>query len=160
MMKQALKCGMLFCPQNGKTLKNAVVLVDGNEILAIQGEHEAIPDGFGVIDLSDRFVMPGLIDAHVHTGMSGEASELAASVIRTVGDVAFTALHNAQLDLNAGFTTLRDAGSTGFADVALRNAINRGDVVGPRMLVSGESMGSTGGHADSHFAPHIQSTFA
>ena len=158
MMKQALKCGMLFCPQNGKTLKNAVILVDGNKILAIQGEHEAIPDGFGVIDLSDRFVMPGLIDAHVHTGMSGEASELAASVIRTVGDVAFTALHNAQLDLNAGFTTLRDAGSTGFADVALRNAINRGDVVGPRMLVSGESMGSTGGHADSHFAPHIQST--
>ncbi len=157
-MKQALKCGKLFCPQDGKTLKNAVVLVDGSKILALQGEHEAIPDGFSVIDLSDKFVMPGLIDAHVHTSSSGEPSGTARQVTQTLGDVAFTAMRNAQQDLNAGFTTLRDAGCTGFVDVALRNAINRGDVVGPRMVVAGVSMGSTGGHADSHFAPHIQNT--
>ncbi len=157
-MKQALKCGKLFCPQDGKVLKNAVVLVDGSHILAVQGENEAIPAGFDVIDLSERFVMPGLIDAHVHTASSGEPDGLAQSVRGTVGDVAFISMRNAQADLYAGFTTLRDAGSTGFADVALRNAINRGDVVGPRMLVSGIAMGSTGGHSDSHLAPHIHDT--
>lgn len=158
MLKQALKCGKLFCPGNGKTLKGAVILVEDNRIAAVQTDREAIPDGFETVDLSGFFVMPGLIDAHVHTGISGEADELPRSARATVGDIAFTSLCNAQKDLYAGFTTLRDAGSVGFADVALRNAIQRGDVVGPRMVVSGVSMGSTGGHADSHFAPHIQET--
>lgn len=158
MLKQALKCGKLFCPQNGKTLKNAVILVEGNRILAVQTDREAIPDGFMAVDLSHLFVMPGLIDAHVHTGSSGEADGLAQSARATVGDIAFISLRNARQDLYAGFTTLRDAGSVGFADVALRNAINRGEVVGPRMVVAGVAMGSTGGHADSHFAPHIQET--
>ena len=79
MLKQALKCGKLFCPQNGKTLKNAVILVEGNRILAVQTDREAIPDGFMAVDLSHLFVMPGLIDAHVHTGSSGEADGLAQS---------------------------------------------------------------------------------
>ncbi len=158
MLKQALKCGKLFCPQNGKTLKNAVILVEGNRILAVQTDREAIPDGFMAVDLSHLFVMPGLIDAHVHTGSSGEADGLAQSARATVGDIAFISLRNARQDLYAGFTTLRDAGSVGFADVALRNAINRGEVIGPRMVVAGIAMGSTGGHADSHFAPHIQET--
>ncbi len=157
-MKKALKCGSLFCPQSGSVEKNVVILIEENKIVALQSDLEAIPDSFEVIDLQNSFVTPGLIDAHVHTSSSGEADTLAGSTLSTPGDVAFTSLRNAQLDLYAGFTTVRDAGSTGFIDVALRNAIARGDVTGPRMKVAGIAMGSTGGHADSHLAPHIHDT--
>ncbi len=106
-----------------------------------------------VIDLSNLFVTPGLIDLHVHSGMNGEGNDRMGLLQHTVGELTLYSLKNVQQDLYAGFTTIRDCGSQAFVSVAIRDAINKGDFIGPRMFVSGYSMGSTGGHADSHYAP-------
>lgn len=153
-MKKVIKCGMLFTSVDEQVHKDMAVCIDGNKITAVCPIAEADTQGAEVIDLSDKFVMPGLIDAHVHTSADGKGGGFGSSA-ETIGDVAFNSLVNAQRDLMAGFTTLRDECSNGFADVALRDAINAGKVTGPRMLVSGIAIGSTGGHADSHYAPHV-----
>ena len=152
-MQKAIKCGKLFCPQDGKIIKDAVILVDGDIVKDVQDDKAAIPAGYEVIDLSDRFVTPGLIDAHVHVSESGDPGATGVGVFDTVPALTLVALRNAQADLMAGFTTLRDGGSSSFLDVALRNAIDRGEFMGPRLVVSGVCIGSTGGHADDHYAP-------
>ena len=152
-MQTAIKCGKLFCPQDGKVIKNAVILVDGEIIKDVQDDKAAIPAGYEIIDLSDKFVTPGLIDAHVHVSENGSPGSSGVGVYDTVPALTLSSLRNAQADLLAGFTTLRDAGSSSFLDVALRDAIARGEFMGPRMVVSGVCLGSTGGHADDHYAP-------
>ncbi len=99
--------------------------------------------------------MPGLIDAHVHSSMNGEGDHTVKNVRSTIGALTLYSLKNVQDDLMAGFTTLRDCGASYFTDVAVRNAINAGDFIGPRMLVAGKAMGSTGGHSDSNYCPQI-----
>lgn len=111
-----------------------------------------------VIDLSDKFVTPGLTDLHVHSGMNGEGNDRMDLLHHTPAELTLYSLKNVQQDLYAGFTTLRDCGSQAFVSVALRDAINKGDFEGPRMFVSGYSLGSTGGHADSHYAPGVTCT--
>ena len=108
-----------------------------------------------VLDLSDKFVMPGLIDAHLHTNISGEPSILHAFVDGSEGAFTITSIKNAQRNLMAGFTSVRDEGGFRYTDVAVRDAINKGMIVGPRMMVSGEALTGTGGHADSHLAPYV-----
>jgi len=103
-----------------------------------------------LIDLSDNFVMPGFIDLHVHlSGQFGSARKL-DRVTKTDADTAFTAQMYAGRTLQAGFTTVRDLGSRGDAIFALRDAIKAGKVAGPKVLVSGDSITPTGGHADIH----------
>ena len=109
-MQTAIKCGKLFCPQDGKVIKNAVILVDGEIIKDVQDDKAAIPAGYEVIDLSDKFVTPGLIDAHVHVSESGAPGSTGVGVYDTVPALTLVALRNAQADLLAGFTTLRDGG--------------------------------------------------
>lgn len=157
-MKKAIFCGKLFRPERGDVLHGAVVLVQGDKVLEVLDDRSAIPAGFETIDLSDKFVTPGLIDAHVHTSTDGSADTFGAQTTDTAGDIALASLRRAQANLAAGFTTIRDAGSSAFCDVAVRSAITRGDFVGPRMLVSGQCIGSTGGHADSHFSPTVTNT--
>jgi imidazolonepropionase-like amidohydrolase len=96
-------------------------------------------------------VLPGLIDAHTHLTMTTNFgySRLGISVPRE----ALTGARNARVTLDAGFTTVRNVGASGFSDVALRDAINAGDVPGPRMLVSGPPLSITGGHADNNLLP-------
>ena len=144
-MKKAVKCGKLFDSISCKVLEDKVVIIEDKTI-------------YDVIDLSDKFVTPGLTDLHVHSGMNGEGNDRMDLLHHTPAELTLYSLKNVQQDLYAGFTTLRDCGSQAFVSVALRDAINKGDFEGPRMFVSGYSLGSTGGHADSHYAPGVTCT--
>jgi len=127
----AVRAGRLFDSRSGTLLTNQVILIKGDRITLV-GPSLAIPPGARVIDLSAATVMPGMIDAHVHLFPADNLSEST----RTIVGVA-----NAQTDLNAGFTTVLDMDSRGgFGTVDLRNAINRGLVMGPRMQVVGQSL--------------------
>jgi imidazolonepropionase-like amidohydrolase len=127
----AVRAGRLFDSRSGAMLTNQIVLIKGDRIADV-GPAVAIPPGAQVIDLSMATVLPGMIDAHVHLFPADNLSEST----RTIVGVA-----NAQTDLNAGFTTVLDMDSRGgFGTVDLRNAINRGLVLGPRMQVVGQSL--------------------
>lgn len=158
-MKRAIKCGKLFDSQNCKVLEDKVVIIEDKTIYDVIDLREfAQEPDMEVIDLSDKFVTPGLTDLHVHSGMNGEGNDRMDLLHHTPAELTLYSLKNVQQDLYAGFTTLRDCGSQAFVSVALRDAINKGDFEGPRMFVSGYSLGSTGGHADSHYAPGVTCT--
>ena len=147
----AIRCGKLINPVDGSVTQNAVIIVRGERIDQV-GPGLKIPDGAKLIDLSAYTVLPGLIDCHTHVMLQPEDERGAPPVItksqafRTVQAVAA-----AKRDLEAGFTTMRDLDSegAGFADVALRDGINRGIVPGPRLLVSTYALTITGGHMNN-----------
>ena len=158
-MKRAIKCGKLFDSIGCKVLEDKVVIIQDKTIYDVIDLREfAQEPDMEVIDLSDKFVTPGLTDLHVHSGMNGEGNDRMDLLHHTPAELTLYSLKNVQQDLYAGFTTLRDCGSQAFVSVALRDAINKGDFEGPRMFVSGYSLGSTGGHADSHYAPGVTCT--
>jgi imidazolonepropionase-like amidohydrolase len=135
----------------GQVLENTLVLVDGDKIANVANIGDvAIREDAHVIDATDNTVMPGMIDAHLHLMADGEpGDDWATQLVRTsVGTVTLVSYVNAKKNLEAGFTTLRDAGSRAFVDVALRDAIDSGLVQGPRLRVAGEPLTPTGGHAD------------
>jgi imidazolonepropionase-like amidohydrolase len=150
----AVKAGRLIDGLGGAPVRDAVILIQGDRITAV-GVGLAIPAGAEVVDLSKKTVLPGLIDCHTHmTSQSGNYYE--DLFRRSPIDVAVMAHVYARRTLEAGFTTVRDVGAIEFIDVALRNAIDRGDVEGPRMLVATLAVGSTGGHNDvSGFSPYL-----
>jgi imidazolonepropionase-like amidohydrolase len=145
-----IRAGRLLDVKTGKTLANQTILIQGDKITSVGGDGQ-IPAGAQVIDLSNATVLPGLIDAHTHITFNPKFgySQLADSVPR---ETLFGA-HNARITLEAGFTTIRNVGARGYSDVALRDAINAGDVPGPRMLVSGPPLSITGGHCDNNLLP-------
>jgi imidazolonepropionase-like amidohydrolase len=126
----AIRAGRLFDPRTGTLQNNQIILVRGERVADV-GANVQIPRGARVIDLSSATVLPGMVDTHVHVNTGGE----------TPAQRAFIALTNAQLDLEAGFTTVLDMDSRGgFNTVDLRDAINSGFVAGPRMQVVGQSL--------------------
>jgi len=147
----AIKCGRLINPVDGSVTSNAVIIVRGDLVVQV-GANLAIPPGAKIIDLSGYTVLPGLIDCHTHTLLQPEDERGAPPVItksqafRTVQGVAA-----ARRNLEAGFTTMRDLDSegAGFADVAVRDGINRGIIPGPRLLVSTYALTITGGHMNN-----------
>ena len=142
----AVKAARLLDVKTGKYVENAVVLIKGERIEAV-GSNLAIPAAAQVIDLGGATLLPGLIDAHTH--ITGDPEHLGySSIAISVPREALYGAKNARITLDAGFTTIRNVGAGGYTDVALRDAINAGDVPGPRMLVSGPSLGITGGHCD------------
>jgi imidazolonepropionase-like amidohydrolase len=145
----AVRAGRLIDGTGATPQRNVVILIDGDRITAV-GPDVRIPSGARVVDLSGMTVLPGFIDAHVHLvghviGEPGWDNEI---VRETAADVALRGALHARQTLEGGFTTVRNVGAPWFADVSLRNAINRGDVPGPRMLVAGHALGITGGHCD------------
>jgi imidazolonepropionase-like amidohydrolase len=127
-----------------------LVVITGNRIVGV-GPGAAIPAGAEVMDLGDATLLPGFIDAHTHLTFPYSEDynkEELESLQKTVAERALDASVNARVTLMAGFTTVRDVGSTDYLDVGLRNAIAHGDVPGPRMLVTVHALGSTGGHCD------------
>ena len=155
MDKIVLLCGKLFCSTTGTVKEKVAVTVEGEKITAVCPVEQADTAGCTVYDLGDKFVTPGLIDALVHTIWDGEVEFMDCINKGTIGDLTIRSMLLAKKDLMAGFTTIRDEGSYGFADIAVRNAIDRGEIDGPRMFVSGEAISSTGGHSDGWLAPQI-----
>lgn len=142
----AVKAAHMLDSKNGRMLDHAVILIKGDRITAA-GSNLAIPAGAELIDLGNMTVLPGFIDAHTHLTGNPEDNGY-SSVAISVPRQALTGAKNARLTLDAGFTTVRDVGAAGYTDIALRDAINAGDVPGPRILASGPPLGITGGHCD------------
>jgi imidazolonepropionase-like amidohydrolase len=133
-------------------LSDQILLIEDGKIVASGGAADAkVPADAVRIELPDATVLPGLIDAHTHLTADPKFGyeTLALSVPRE----ALIGAKNARLTLLAGFTTVRNVGARDFSDVALRDAINAGDVPGPRLLVSGPPLSITGGHCDNNMLP-------
>ncbi|MDL2236057.1 amidohydrolase family protein, partial [Christensenellaceae bacterium OttesenSCG-928-L17] len=113
-------------------------------------------EGAEILDLSNKFVMPGLIDCHVHINLDGNSMLQKFLNENSIGDITIACIQNAQANLFAGFTTIRDEGAAHFTDVAVKQAIENGKIVGPRMFVSGMPITATGGHCDAHMPYHAK----
>lgn len=142
-----VQCGQMIDMAKGKTYSQKTIVVDGQKI-------EAVLDGFvagtpkdQTIDLKGQVVMPGFIDMHVHIEHESNPKTYMNRFTENEADVAFGATVYAKRTLMAGFTTVRDLGGSG-VNIALRNAIAKGIVVGPRIFTAGKAIGTTGGHAD------------
>ena len=144
-----IKAGSLFDSRSGKVSRDRVITVEDDRITAVGGSGTPIPDGAAVIDLSSSFVMPGVMDMHTHV-VGNLDSYFFAGYFQSPHRATIGGVVNAEKTLLAGFTTIRNVGAGDYADVALRNAINAGEIPGPRMAVSGPGLGITGGHCDSN----------
>jgi imidazolonepropionase-like amidohydrolase len=144
-----LHAARLLDIEAGRVLTPGEVLVEGGKIVAA-GSSVAHPSGAETIDLGDTTLMPGLIDAHVHLFLHPGAEDL-QTVIESVPQRVIIATLAAKADLLAGFTAERDMGTEGAgpADSAVRNAIDQGQIPGPRMRVSGNAISVLGGHEDA-----------
>ena len=145
--KTLIHCGLLIDGRSNSTQQQVTIFVEGNKIASIVKGFAAKTENDLLIDLSQKTVMPGLIDMHVH--LEGETSRDQALQRFTFNeaDLAFRATGFAKKTLMAGFTTVRDLGGTG-VNTALRNAVNQGWVIGPRIFSAGKAIATTGGHAD------------
>ena len=153
-----IKAGKLIDPDQGTVLANQIIVIRANKIEAV-GASVAIPQGVQVLDLSSMTVLPGLIDCHTHLadGKYGEGDPM-FQLKKSASQTVLESVRNARVTLESGFTTVRDVGVyRALNDIALRDAINRGDIVGPRMYVAGAYITITGGAgAMTGMAPDIQ----
>lgn len=150
--RTVIRAGHLLDVRTGKTLTNQAIVVENGKIVSVGADRGAADSSAQVIDLSGKTVLPGLIDAHTHITFDPRFGYdlLAISLPRE----ALIGAKNARITLLAGFTTIRNVGATEFADVALRDAINAGDVPGPRIDASGPALSITGGHCDDNRLPY------
>ncbi len=135
----AVHAGNVLEVKSGKLLPNQVIVVEGEKIVSVgPAAASKVPADAKRIDLPNATILPGLIDAHTHLTADPKFGydRLAVSVPRET----LIGAKNARVTLQAGFTTVRNVGASGYSDVALRDAINAGDVPGPRMLVSGPAL--------------------
>src|ERR1017187_9321759 len=147
-----VRAGRLFDPVTGRMLDRPVVVIEANKISSVSNGNPPSISGATLIDLGDATLLPGFIDVHTHLTSDaggGGYEGLGISSPRA----ALIGAKNARLTLLAGFTAVRNVGAEGYSDVALRDAINAGDVIGPRMQVSGPPLGITGGHCDNSLLP-------
>ena len=150
-----LKAARMFDGKAKSLIINGVVIVQGNKIVDA-GSNLPVPDGAQVIDLGDATLSPGFMDGHTHLTLdfSGDFNKRRLNELDlNVSEQAIKATTYARVTIEAGFTTVRDlgsrfVGSREFVDIALRNSINKGVIVGPRMLVATKGIGATGGHFD------------
>lgn len=142
-----IHAGQLLAVPGEEPASQQSILVRNGRIESVQAGY-VTPDGAEIIDLSDQFVLPGLIDSHVH--LQGELSPSGRldTVTLSSADNALDAARHARTTLMAGFTSAQEVGGQLEASIALRNAIRDGDVIGPRLRVSGPAVTPTGGHGD------------
>jgi len=150
-----IHAGQMLDTEKGRLLKDRFIVIEGEKIVDVISASAAArleePDSF--IDLSSMTVLPGLTDSHVH--LTSDASIHGYKrLTRSVPRSAITGVVNAHKTLMAGFTTVRNLGASGFADIDLMNAIEEGDILGPRILPAGRSIGITGGHCDNNLLPY------
>ena len=148
-----VRAGRMLDVNTGKLLTDQAIVIEGDRIASI-GPASALGSSSSRqdwVDLSNATVLPGLIDAHTHLTLDdfSEHSALSTSFPRE----ALIGAKNARITLQAGFTTVRNVGANGFTDIALRDAIEAGDLPGPRIVASGPPLGITGGHCDNDILP-------
>jgi imidazolonepropionase-like amidohydrolase len=148
-----LTAGRMIDPQAGKAVENPAVVIKDDRIVAV-GTAAALPAPPEArrVDLGGQTILPGLIDMHTHITLRPQ-DEGYQSLGVSVPAQAISGVANAWKTLQAGFTTLRNVGADGYADVALRDSINAGETAGPRLFVSGPLIGATGGHCDENLLP-------
>ncbi len=143
-----LHCGKVLNTLTGKELVNHTVIVSKNKITKIQEGFVSKSQPNDIeIDLKKKYVLPGLIDLHVHIEGEHDTKSYMSKYLENEADIAFQAVRCAEVTLLSGFTTVRDLGGTG-VNISIRNAINKGIVKGPRIFTAGKSIATTGGHAD------------
>jgi imidazolonepropionase-like amidohydrolase len=145
--KTIIHCGQLIDVKTLQVQKEMSIIIIGNTISDVQKGYTKADVADKIIDLKSKTVMPGLMDMHVHVEEETSPSRYIDGFTKNKSDRAYVALGLAQKDFMAGFTTLRDLGGSG-VNISLRNAINKGLVIGPRIYTAGKSLATTGGHAD------------
>jgi imidazolonepropionase-like amidohydrolase len=145
--KTYLHCGRLIDVISNSTLNNKTIVVENNKIADVLDGYVAPGPADKVVDLKSKTVMPGLMDMHVHIESQTKRNAANDRFIKEPQDVALQAVNYAMTTLMAGFTTVRDLGGSR-VNISLRNAINNGTTVGPRIYTAGKSIATTGGHAD------------
>ncbi|MEP6699881.1 MAG: amidohydrolase family protein [Bacteroidota bacterium] len=145
--KTYIWCGTLIDGISNEPKKNMTIVVEKNKIIAVENGFSKAATEDNSIDLKTKTVTPGWIDMHVHVETETKRGNLADRFTSNPADIAFESLKYVRVTLLAGFTTVRDLGGTG-VNISLRNAINKGLVIGPRIYTAGKSIATTGGHAD------------
>jgi imidazolonepropionase-like amidohydrolase len=148
----AVKAGRLLDVRSGNYLSQQLILIEAGKIREVGDERDLEPhlsSSAKIIDLSAYTVLPGMIDAHTHLTFDPESQGYRGLGI-SIPREALIGARNARVTLQAGFTTVRNVGAGGYSDLALRDAINAGDVPGPRMVAAGPALGITGGHCDNN----------
>ena len=146
--KTYILCGKLVDTKSGIIESGKTIVVEGNKIVNIHNGYVQPKSRIDkIINLKDKIVMPGLIDMHVHFEMETSPARYIERFTDNDADIAYNSVNYAKVTLNAGFTTVRDLGGSG-VNVSLRNAINAGKIVGPRIFTAEKSLATTGGHAD------------
>ena len=152
-----VRAGHLVDPEAGAVLGPRLLRVEDGRVAAVLADGP-VPQGARLVDWSAFTVLPGLIDCHVHLADTGQTANVAEPLLPSAMEIAYLGARNARTTLMAGFTTVHDVGSfRAFADVELREAINRGDVVGPRMQAVGAYVTVPGGGGEvTGFAPDVR----
>ena len=146
--KTYILCGKLVDTKTGKIENRKTIVVEGNKIVNIHNGYVQPKSKVDkIIYLKDKIVMPGLIDMHVHLESESNPSAYIERFTNDDADIAYNSVNYAKVTLEAGFTTVRDLGGSG-VNVSLRNAINTGKIIGPRIFTAEKSLATTGGHAD------------
>ncbi len=148
-----LTAGAMVDVESGAVIENPALVIRDGRIVAL-GDRSSIaaPDGANIVNLAGATLLPGLMDMHVH--LSGDAGgNFFAGLSYSAPRQAIVAAKNARKTLMAGFTTLRDVGASGYSVIAVRDGINAGDIIGPRIFAVGHAIGITGGHCDNNFFP-------
>ena len=141
----------LVDPLAERLVQNPVVEIDGNRIVSVE-PNGVVPEDARSIDLGDATLVPGLADVHAHLSWFATDTNVSFMGVSHT-DEAIRSVVNAKVLLMAGFTMVRNTGAGGYSDVSVRNAINTGWIPGPRLKVSGQSLGITGGHCDQNLLP-------
>ena len=143
--------GSLIDPLNGTVVSNPIVEIQGDRIVAVTSGGK-VPVNAKVINLRSATILPGLADLHTHLTWNPSDFGYKALAV-SITDGAVRGVVNARKTLMAGFTFARNLGATGYAEVSVRDAIAEGSIPGPRLQVSGQMLGSTGGHCDNNKLP-------
>jgi imidazolonepropionase-like amidohydrolase len=145
--KTFIWCGTLIDGVSNQAMKDKTIIIEKNIIIEVRDGYATGATGDKVIDLKTKTVMPGLMDMHVHLESETKKGGYADRFTMNPEDLAFQSAKYAETTLMSGFTTVRDLGGSG-VNIALRNAVNKGLTIGPRIYTAGKAIATTGGHAD------------